>query len=398
MTSGTHCPLLWPLTTPCSGHGTCLTITTINSSSSSSLNVGDCECFEGYISLGDFATQPGADCDLNILAIRVLYGITILPSLISLILSVRYLMLKREAMNESSSKKLKWSDLINSIPVLAIIANICLIGMASIKIYNPELGVGTSLVVTILFSIMFQAFWIIQLGYLYLSLQMTAIQARIKSAAFQTRLELQLERLQKFLIFVFIVSFIWGLAPLIMLFVPSSVNIVGPIHYIGGSFNIAVLSFMALPRTLFPIRNDIREAIKDDGLAESSARAAARERMEIIERKLTFLFRLIQRNAVPQTIVACVFALWPYLLRKASYQLPVTWITATIVLAFEVYSISNFSKPLDDSKRSDSKTLKSGSLQGAIVNSKDTQDNLDLSTIRPQEDNRKPSLYVDDHV
>jgi hypothetical protein len=62
------CPIDWPLTVPCSGHGKCVEAV--------------CVCDEGWTGNGDFTISPDLDCDINTAVISVMSVILLISTLV----------------------------------------------------------------------------------------------------------------------------------------------------------------------------------------------------------------------------------------------------------------------------------------------------------------------------
>lgn len=341
------CEVFYPQTVPCSGNGVC----------SDSI----CKCSNGFSSVGDFALIEGLDCDIHITTIKVLYSIFIAVSVIPFILSVRFLIYKLMLYRDKTHPVLLIP--INFIPMFIIFSILSFQVVAWLRVMEPEKHyVGKSAASTVFFGIAFVSGWMSQLLYLYVFTDLAIRQSRMKSTELWDKSMKMVQLLKKFIITLSLLSFIWGFIPLSLLSNPYIVNIIGPIHYIGATMNFVVSSFIAIPNTLIPVRNDIAEALERLGIKSASKNGKyismkqgdlatptsvgldknVTSAMQDAERKLTFAIGFLWRATFQELGLALIFGLWPFFLRKASYQLPFTYIVTQLAFSIELYSISNF--------------------------------------------------------
>lgn len=327
-----RCNINWPQSVECSSNGEC----------KESL----CHCSEGFIGIGDFAVIHGIDCDIHVLTIRVLYSLAIIISLLPIFFTLRYFYQRQISIRlELTQKKIVP---LNFMPILASMSSISFIFFALMKVTNPEYYVvGRSFASTLFFGISYETGWCSQLLYLYVFCDLVIRQARIKSEEIGERILAQLWLIKKFLISLAIINIIWGFVPLVIIINPSSVNIIGAIHYLGASFNFLFAVFIVLPRTLIPMSHEIGNALKDleymaNNSSENFSFNSKTEGMKNAQKKLLFLISFLKRTSFQELCLACIFGLWPFFLHKATYQLSFTYLVAQIVFSFEIHSISNF--------------------------------------------------------
>lgn len=130
------CPSYPPLPV-CSNNGVCDTLS------------GICVCRDGWSSIGDFSTSSRGICQINIMAIRIIWIIMLIPSPILI-----YLPMVNIKNMMKSSKRRKINDYPFIFHALVIISNIAFIPMSIMKIVDPvQYAIGLNIPVTIAFYI-----------------------------------------------------------------------------------------------------------------------------------------------------------------------------------------------------------------------------------------------------
>lgn len=130
----TRCKTL-TLLQACSNHGAC------------DESIGKCICENGWTSIGDFATQPGIHCSINLITVRVLWIIAVVTLLPLFYSSLKFLISKYNNKNNNLGKKKNKNKksghaFLSSPPVFSVtclfLASICGIVMCILKIIDQE--------------------------------------------------------------------------------------------------------------------------------------------------------------------------------------------------------------------------------------------------------------------
>jgi len=143
----TSCPLFWPGSTPCSGNGECVD--------------GLCICDPGYTSRGDFISPLGLDCDINIVAVRVLWAMMGISYAITLVrLSWKAFGAAKRLRQRSSGEQFK-SGLIQLVREMRpVVIMSCLFISSSLqKVTSPTRVLAVDPVFTFTHSFAMAVFW-----------------------------------------------------------------------------------------------------------------------------------------------------------------------------------------------------------------------------------------------
>lgn len=358
--SSNQCITFMPSLGQCSRNGECVD--------------GKCICKSGFVSLGDFALTHHADCDIHVNAVIVLYSILCVLACILLFMCFRYIILRYRLMKERTEQK--WSDLVNVVVFSCIALCVSLLIFAALRLSNPyNHGVGLSFASTLFLGLSFNFFWLTESLYLYFFASLVIKQSRMKSDTFKERSIAILSTMKNALVVACVVNLVWGFLPIILVYIPSQTAIIAGLHYVGAGVNIFSSVYFIAPRCLKPIRDDIHDALVAKGFDTQTAKQAIAElenasphnqimttgkykgqnvsrllAMDKAQRKLTRTLNSAYSVGAQEVILACLFGLWPFLQRKASYQLPSTYSFALLVLISQIHSISNFHSEKKDNR------------------------------------------------
>lgn len=286
----------------CSGNGNC-----VNTTGSST-----CLCDEGWLGIGDFALVS-EDCDQFVIAIRALWG---LCAALHGILFLAGLYNVRDSFMFRSTRESRL--FIGGVTASAL----CISTTGILKVVDFETFViGKDPLVTVIFSFGTLFFWsaciifVKTLSEFYTRKMQMLYTSERKTIAFPLR-------------FVFVCNVLGCLSPIGCLAAPDVCTLFGLSHYFLLAFLIIALggywnryfseSFL---QALMEVDNFAK---KDGGGARGQGTNTDLGRLigwvQFVKNQTTQL-------AIGNFLIAVIMA-WPFMLRKASYQLAIAWISA----------------------------------------------------------------------
>ncbi len=348
-TKSSGCQLLWPQQQVCSGNGDCLLV--------EGETVPRCFCYDGYTSIGDFAVDVNVDCDINITAIIVLNCIPLSISIILIIICLHYYISRYLCSGNNTEK-------VNFIPFCAIISGFTTMGYSVSRIMYPaNSGVGATTASTVFLGLAYFITWLCQGLFVLFFSNMLIVQAKMNGEDFRRKALIKLQFLKRSVFMIVGGNLIWAFMLLLPLYHQNTVNIAAGFHYVGAAFNMALIGYYVFPTSLKPLRDDIRKVLKEKNVNINEVKKRLKEikdmnlkepsseqitltqllAMSTAESNLTKTIKFLSDQVVQQFFVAAMFGLWPFFIRKTSYQLPVTYIGGQVALCLEVITVSNLS-------------------------------------------------------
>lgn len=297
----------------CSGHGECIS--------------ESCVCYEGWISVSDFAVVPGEDCDINILTIKIMLYTSIVLASISIAYTCRYLYLCHIA-------RMTIRDLNVLFPVLFLIHNAYDVIYAIGKVINPmKYVVGKSIWLSILFSLSMWAgfgglcMYLLKCAYLLnkLAKVMSSEAQQIVNGIIFTFII----RIEYYLV---IIGMFLSLASFGLLVSKSKYIAFGMSIFIGAGVSAAVLSY------LFNITVALLLEQLKSSMSSSSSETSS-NKIDNVYSTLVHVKNLVNIFALTFAITLILFGAWPFLLRKVVYVMLASAIAFHPVSLILIYSV-----------------------------------------------------------
>lgn len=332
MANASVCEALWPDSTPCD-HGICV--------------VGSCVCEEGWLSTGDFNPVAGENCDIHEVVIRVLYAVQSVVALTALARALRglYILIHNARVGKMQKRNLK-------IYGFAAASSLGILTSALLRVSDPQThAVGVSAACTLLFTFGISSFWLLVPMVAQNYLEYTAKSARMASTSAKEKINKLVTQGTLVCKYVGPYTLIPNLACAMIFFFPESAKTFVVIHYVGILSAILVtIAFGVLPLLGYLVKDlkaQLDKMRETDALAASSVRASVSSRgsvsgpskslenmqkMEKVYKKIDWFKGECVRQALSNAATSFIFAFWPFLTHKATYQLAVAWSGACLLL------------------------------------------------------------------
>lgn len=305
------CSIFPPQAVPCGDYGTCQL--------HPSEGTWFCNCISGYSSIGDFSVFVTNPCDINLTAIRVLWGFTLLSVLLAYAVSAWGLMSRRAA------GILKWKAWrLWIVPYLVIVGSSFLLVMSLGKIIDPALwNVGTHTPMTLLHGFcatVTATFLVIGLN----GITRTAYQdtLRGKSSADRLEMKLKMRRIETGMALFWIFACVCAFLPVASLINANDVWWSTLVHGCGFAVELLVLGTVVAPVNLKQVIDKVQESISNNRSNQSNPNA----KMLRVLAKLRAGRRMASIGSTVMSICIVIFVAWPFLVVKASYVLPLIFI------------------------------------------------------------------------
>mmetsp|Transcript_13168 Transcript_13168/g.16402 ORF Transcript_13168/g.16402 Transcript_13168/m.16402 type:complete len:371 (-) Transcript_13168:575-1687(-) len=324
-TSSCNFPILAPGGNGCSGNGVCLEPR------------GVCFCETGiWSSVGDFTLEP-QDCDIHIKTVRVLWGTVILVHGLCALLCCYYLCIMFIVLGGKFRK---------STPIYAffiLLANVMFVSVGTLKVTRDQLPiVGVDEALTVMFSIGAGTYWFCALYFLDRFARLFAYRAEQMGG---TRKPMRVPRVLSIAsITVFFFS------PMICLADKANCSIYGRIHYLSILPLMVAVSIIWNYGFIKNLVNDIESLITQ---FENVMPAETMEEKgyDSLLSNLKF-FHKQARDQGTTNIILALLMMWPFMLRKASYQLPIAWASGGLIAIASVFVTCNNEQQAVKSRRS----------------------------------------------
>lgn len=269
---------------------------------------GECICQEGRTGRGDFVSGSPA-CHLDVIAVRVLWGLLIVAHALHLVYALHYLYTRPK-------RGKKWyRDFPFIAGVAAFISSLSFVPLGLIRVIDPGMTIGTSVAATILFMTASMGFWTVIhiITHIYTSLLTRSLRGRPEAE--RNRIAPLVSRFSRAIPIGWITSMLACLSVVFTLINPNDPWIM--FGFAAGHFILAaVLMFLAMILFLFvvgPILDDL----------ESVNRKTPDERLQRVAQKIDRLRKEIRNQAMIQILMSGIFGYWPYAQRFSSYELPI---------------------------------------------------------------------------
>lgn len=336
-----NCSIFLPLTLACGQYGNC-------SSTLNQLNQPFCVCLPGYSSIGDFSVFPSNPCDINITAVRALWIISLLGIAFAYSFSFWGIITRRVANLFQWKSWRLWI-----VPYLIITQTTLLLVIAIGKIIDPigwSLGNSTAMTVIHGFCTLVSAtFLVIGLA----GVSRTAYTGNIRTQSSNERLIIKnrLRRLETVITCFWFLAAVSAFAPCSSLYNPENVWWSTAIHGCGFAIEMVVLGSFVAPRQLSVVIERLEDSVK---ASINSSKSNSKVKKVLLKFQLTKKISLVFFST--SAIVILVFTLWPFLVIKTSYGLPIFYLLAEIAAGLLVWvttTTSNvaFRKPSQAMKR-----------------------------------------------
>mmetsp|Transcript_17696 Transcript_17696/g.20508 ORF Transcript_17696/g.20508 Transcript_17696/m.20508 type:complete len:354 (+) Transcript_17696:84-1145(+) len=321
-----------------------------------------CVCEPDWFGVGDFATES-QDCDVHTVSIRALWGITLVPFVLSLFLCLYYVFFGLVVLRRRISSAL-WAAIFNAV------SSVCLIVVAIKKITEDHIpAIGKDTVVTAFFSVgTALVFW----SAYFLMRQVTVAYMRITE-----RLGINVSSLyQKLPLVASGLSTVPMFIPVFCLFDPNRCHIYGVLHYM-----LTLPSLVALyifnRYCLYNLLKSVRQTIDANAsnqFLQMSTNSSASRNFEVLLRKLKPFNKILTICCVGSFVVV-VLVTWPFFLRKSSYLLPLLWHTGGWSVVTGVHLVCNGEQSVNNQKVSKAVTAMVGK----------TKERSETTSVKPSE-------------
>jgi hypothetical protein len=297
MSGNASCEALWPAR-ECS-FGSCVN--------------GTCECDAGWLSVGDFAPTAGLDCGINQTFIQVLFGLVAFAHLIVLVRAApNTLNVLRNCGHNKPSVAIIYASL--------NISSLCFVICGCLKVSDPERSsIGAGALYTVIWCVGMS--WFFTAVPKYVMLQIAYLRTSAKTAAESRRVRINelVKRASKAVEYGVTPGAILACnAPLLILADPGRVNVFAALHYIGILPVILSLYFVAVRPSI--------DWMLDDFAASDGSPAVLKAK-----KKLLWLKDEGFRQCISNIVTASIMGLWPFFTAKATYQLGVVWLAASVL-------------------------------------------------------------------
>jgi hypothetical protein len=324
-TSSPQCLLFPPQTQPCSGRGICIAD-------------GICQCTDiAFTGIGDFF-KGSESCDINKDSVMALWSILVIAHSFSLLYALNFIKIKMQSKRNQNQNRFCKSHVPSGI-VIAII-NILFMTLGCLRASNVDGKIiGTSVDVTVLFSISTSAFWIYTNSFAYDFLQLNVLQAKMKDENTRKQVQKVFGMLKFVMPFCSIFSTVTCCLPLGMLNNNNIDQVTGlaTSHYALSGIVILIQAPLVVGM-IVPVIGDLKEAATLMN-SNSTGQSDADAKLKALLAKLTTFKTNTINNALINVTLAGLFC-WPYLQRQSSIFLPIAWSSCAFILVDSMHTLN----------------------------------------------------------
>ena len=274
---------------------------------------GTCECDAGWLSVGDFAPTAGLDCGIHQTFIEVLFGLVALAHLTVLVRAApNTLNVLRNYGRNKPSVALIYASL--------NISSLCFISCGCLKVSDAERNsIGAGALYTVIWCVGMSWFFTAVPNYVMLQIAYLRTSAKTAAESRRVRINELVNRASKTTAYVVTPGAILACnAPLLILADPGRVNVFAALHYIGILPVILSLYFVVVRPSI--------DWMLDDFAASDGNPAVLKAK-----KKLLWLKEEGFRQCLSNIVTASMMGLWPFFTSKATYQLGVVWLAASVL-------------------------------------------------------------------
>lgn len=327
------CPSFYPMQSPCSGHGDCVS--------------GLCICHPGWKDTGDYSIVPGRDCDISIDAIRSLAIVSVFVGFVSLLVIGRYLY-RRVVIYVKTIfyEEYRIPDLLFPFLLFLGVAILTIIALA--KAIDPvRFIVGESLFITVLFCIDCWLGWYGEIIFLrkHFKLMLGFQNIGIMTVESKTRMTELVEAFRVHVTYFYYITVSVSCIPLIGLGYPKNQYIVFGMIFFWIFDATLVAYYTMIVRCVHFIRLELLKNIEAMEQANRIADDYIHDHEQI--RTICFFLWILELFyyfiLTPFLILLALFGSWEYLMRKADFITLFACIAYQIIWALFILSISYFS-------------------------------------------------------
>jgi hypothetical protein len=311
---------------------------------------GTCECDAGWLSVGDFAPTAGLDCGIHQTFIQVLFGLLAFAHLTVLVRAApNTLNVLRNYGRNRPTVALIYASL--------NISSLCFIICGCLKVSDPERNsIGAGALYTVIWCVGMSWFFIAVPNYVMLQIAYLRTAAKTAAESRRVRINALVNRVSKMIAYVVTPGAVLACnAPILILADPGRVAVFAALHYIGILPVIMALYFVAVRPSI--------EWMLDDFAASDGSPAVLKAK-----KKLLWLNEEGFRQVISNIVTASMMGLWPFFTSKATYQLGVVWLGAS-VLGHIVVTMITVKPPSGSGKRSSTSAVSSAALNSSVDSS-----------------------------
>jgi hypothetical protein len=263
--------------------------------------------------VGDFAPTAGLDCGINKAFIQGLFGFVALAHLLVLVRAApSTLNTLRNFGRNKPHVELIYASL--------NISSLCFVVCGCLKIADPEINsIGVGTLYTVVWCVGMS--WFFTVVPHYVMLQIAYLRSSAKTAAQQRRVRINelVNRASKTMSYIVTPGALLACnVPLLILADPGHAAVYAALHYIGILPVLLTLYFVVVRPSLEWMLDDF--AVSDGNPAVLKAR-----------KRLAWLKDEGFRQCVSNVVTASMMGLWPFFTCKATYQLGVVWVAASVL-------------------------------------------------------------------
>ena len=313
------CEVFAPQASPCGAFGTC-----VESINSSIMTSAYCLCEDGYTTFGDFSIKITNPCDINLIAIKALWAVTLAATASSYVMSFWGILSRKQ------SGKLQWRAWrLWSVPYLVIIQSSFIVALAVGKFIDPvNWIVGRSLPMTVihgLAALTAVTFLVIGLA----GVSRTAYSDNVRGLSLTERLEMRLRvrRLETAIAVFWLISGACAFVPCAILNNPDNVFWSAGVHGSGFAVEMIILGVMVAPQQLALVRGKVAESLLNHPSKQPTSEDFKMRRVLV---KLQVGRRLAGVGFTVTALSIALMSLWPYLVIKTAYALPVFYVVTQL--------------------------------------------------------------------
>uniref|UniRef100_A0A7S3V0N9 EGF-like domain-containing protein n=1 Tax=Aplanochytrium stocchinoi TaxID=215587 RepID=A0A7S3V0N9_9STRA len=353
----------------CSGRGDCV--------------AAKCVCDDGWTGLSDLINTDGTDCQINIAAVKALWGVNVFYATFALYKSLPYVkarwdsfQLKRQQKRAIGKTHSIWDARI----LVACLAHlfICVpsnIALAVLRWTKEDERVGITFASSLFFATGKIGFYTAVYFYSPTLVEMTLKDGG--DALNRSKLKSLVNKVRAVNLALMFTSFLVGFLPFITYADGGELN---------GTAEIVYLTYFVgmVVTIIFNASQSLVSKLKIERLLDRSYAVSKDERLRIMKAKIATMQNSAISNGYVQTLIYMLFIVVPFLYNKHDYFLPISWITY-LILGKKMYMAT----VKDDPSKSASKgkyNMKSGKGAGTTKASNDNDnDNSDFEmTHNPQ--------------
>ena len=296
-----------------------------------------CVCTFPFASIGDFATDPGVDCSINLPATQSLWAICAFFNFALFAYTIRAFVFGAKRLNLVERNLILGCSIFSSLFVV--------IGLLEATANSPgERSIGIDPVTTFLFAFGSSIFWAMMNYYNSIVIQMSLKQCRMFSDGV-LQVQIKAMKIVRFYLPLYLVLSV-AACLVVIGFLTNPIyydQLFASLHYLvlGSAIGINLIVTTA---AINPLVFQIQQTMKNLP-PESSSLPKLKKVLDIFLANRKRLFN----NSIFSVVFAILFGAVPILTRKSAYWLPIAWSSAAVACLETVMIIGSNSTRQNDS-------------------------------------------------